>query len=599
MRSLARRTFSYVLTLFLVASPLAPAYAGLDLQNSRNSQTANLESNPLNTNSCKLSNPYNSSISLGFPVSTNRLPATGSHRQLIIAVDFPDAPFKGDVKSFLERFTNPSEVTDFYDFNSNGKVKVQLDIYPEIVRLPDPSASYGGDKSKTVLKNNTWSNDLIHRAAIMILDQKIDLSKYSAIATVVTGGETLSLAGGYASPWSAGSFQFKNGSFANASLLGAGWFTESTDPQVTNLSWRVLAHEIGHLFGFFDIYMVNGENFKQTTPGPFDLMSQATGWSPTLTAWNRWLMNWVTDSQIICMDINSPDIEREITSINTASGIKAVVVRISSTKVLVIESRKNSKFDIITGNEGLLVYSVDLSVRSGEGALRVIPELNDITSLPEDSKLSDAMRFLTATIKPGEFVSYQGLFIENLKASASSDTLRISSGAEALKNKAAAEAEAKRLADQTSSLIANAKASGTYFTSETCAFPGTLAIFQTLEGESWKDVSVMQGWIRDPACGQNYFFHPWIIRELPSNTKYRWKFNTFNLISPFYSLTLVSPLTAVDARAQAEAIEKAKADRNYYQDNACHAYGTNAVFQAFLNGDWRDVKAVEIGRAHV
>ena len=124
----------------------------------------------------------------------------------------------------------------------------------------------------------------------MILDQKIDLSKYSAIATVVTGGETLSLAGGYASPWSAGSFQFKNGSFANASLLGAGWFTESTDPQVTNLSWRVLAHEIGHLFGFFDIYMVNGENFKQTTPGPFDLMSQATGWSPTLTAWNRWLM---------------------------------------------------------------------------------------------------------------------------------------------------------------------------------------------------------------------------------------------------------------------------------------------------------------------
>jgi len=585
-----------LLSLVLVLAPLAPAYAVDEALRNGFPSVANLESTPLNTSACKLPYAYGEMNSLGFPMTPNRLPNTGTHRELIIAVDFPDAPFKGDAKAFLERFTNPIVVSDFYDFNSYGKVKVEFDVYPEIVRLPEASASYGGDKYKVVLKNNTWSNDLIHKAAISVLDQKIDLSKYSALATIVTGGETLSLAGGYASPVSPGFFRFKNGSFNHASLLGAGWVAESADPEATELSWRVLAHEIGHLFGFIDIYMYNGETYKQTTPGPFDLMGFAASWAPTLSAWNRWLMNWVTDSQVICMDIKSPDIQREITSLNTPNGLKAVVIRISNTKLLVIESRKNNKFDTLSGNEGLLVYSVDLAIKSGEGSVRIVPELNEMTALPEDKALGDIPRFLTGTLKAGEYVSYQGLLIENIASFSTGDTIRISSNAEAIKNRAAADAEAKKLADQTETLIASAKENGTFFTSQMCARVGTLATFQILESGTWKDVSISQGWIKSPSCTQKEFYLlylPWIIKELPSSTKYRWKYNEYNASFSYFTPELVSPLTAADIRAQAEALEKAKANRTYYQDNSCHAYGTNATFQAFLDGEWRDIKAAD------
>ena len=570
----------------------------------------------LNVNACKLSYPYGDMNSIGFPMTPNRLPSTGAHRQLIIAVDFPDAPFKGDTKAFLEKFTTPSLVSEFFDFNSYGKVKVDFDVYPEIVRLPEPSVNYGGDKSKTVLKNNTWSNDLIHRAALLILDQKIDLSKYSALATVVTGGETLSLAGGYASPVSPGFFRFKNGSFNHASLLGAGWMATATDPNAGALSWRVLAHEIGHLFGFIDLYMYNGEIYKQSTPGPFDLMAHATTWAPTLTAWNRWLMNWVTDSQVVCLDINSPNIEKEITALNTAGGLKAVVVRLSNSKVLVIESRKSDKFDSIDGNEGLLVYTVDLTVKSGEGAVRVIPELNEMNSIPEDRSINDILRFISATIKPGEFVSYQGLLIENLASSETADTLRISSGAEAIKNKTASEERAKKKAEQLLELQVAAKINRTIFTDNVCYPIGTLATFQILEGSTWKDVSVAQGWNKSSNCAQGVFYAPWIIKELPSFTKYRWRYDDFNRLYPRYSSTLTSPQTPADALAEAEAKAKAEAEakaklaaalkakadeearirdearisRTLYQDSSCHAYGTSAVLQAVIDGVWKEMK---------
>jgi hypothetical protein len=57
---------------------------------------------------------------------------------------------------------------------------------------------------------------------------------------------------------------------------------------------------------------------------------------------------------------------------------KMAVVPISSTEVLVIESRKKQRFDSYLTQPGIIAYSVDSSIKTGQGAVQVLNGQNPI-----------------------------------------------------------------------------------------------------------------------------------------------------------------------------------------------------------------------------
>lgn len=137
--------------------------------------------------------------------------------------------------------------------------------------------------------------------------------------------------------------------------------------------------------------------------------------APGLSAWERWLLGWLDDSQVLC---KNPKTDGEINTpprspVGTTGGLKAVVIPLGSTKVLVVESRRASGIDAKIAKTGALVYAVDSSIRSGSGPVKVYP------------KGSDAL-FTNSPLSAGESVSVQGIEVEVVSSASDGDTVRIS-----------------------------------------------------------------------------------------------------------------------------------------------------------------------------
>ena len=86
-------------------------------------------------------------------------------------------------------------------------------------------------------------------------------------------------------------------------------------------------------------------------------------------AWHRWLLGWLDDSQIACVTSFPGSIP--LTPLTTTGGVKAAVVELSPTRAIVVESRQRGGYDAELWEEGVLVYTVDTTIDSGEGPIVV------------------------------------------------------------------------------------------------------------------------------------------------------------------------------------------------------------------------------------
>jgi hypothetical protein len=135
--------------------------------------------------------------------------------------------------------------------------------------------------------------------------------------------------------------------------------------------------------------------------------------APSLLAFERWNLGWIDDSQIKCMkDIKSTEL---ISPVQTSGGVKAVIIPISRTKAVVIESRRASGIDKNIAKSGALVYVIDSSIQSGQGPVKVFP--SDVSSDP---------RYLKAPRALGESVTTEGITVKVTKSDDSGDTVEIS-----------------------------------------------------------------------------------------------------------------------------------------------------------------------------
>jgi M6 family metalloprotease-like protein len=327
--------------------------------------------------------------------------STGEVIIKVILVDFPDAQAQ---LSPQQAFAKVAQSSALFDELSYGRMRMSLQPTYKWYRMGNDSKAYA-PLNQSFLHHRAYMAE-----AIALADADIDFSQTDGIL-ILANPDAKEI--GNSGP--AFTSIYGNGFTLDGKYIANG-ATSAFDLNYWGYIW--LNHEFGHALGLPDLYAFTGED--STNPydghryvGEYSLMglSSLTANSPGFLAWERWLLGWIDSNQIHCMEGKSTS--QLITPISRKSGLKAVIVPITMTKVVVIESRRAEGVDKNLKKSGALVYVIDSAIQSGLGPVKIYPV-----------DKSDNRRLLSVRAS-GESVTIEGVTVSVKKSNDDGDLVEV------------------------------------------------------------------------------------------------------------------------------------------------------------------------------
>ena len=144
----------------------------------------------------------------------------------------------------------------------------------------------------------------------------------------------------------------------------------------------VLAHETGHLMGLPDLYSYGNAKGPKNPVGPWDIMSSA-GKASGFLGWQRHKLNWLDADRKTY--VVSGKYRFKLMPLNASSGISMITVPVDDpvkpSKVFVVEvSQPIRNQDDVQDTVGVLVYSVDAKIASGQNSVVVYPKTDPLNA---------------------------------------------------------------------------------------------------------------------------------------------------------------------------------------------------------------------------
>ena len=180
-------------------------------------------------------------------------------------------------------------------------------------------------------------------------------------------------------------------------------------------------------------------------------MGNTSGNANTFFGFQRWVQGWIEDTEVICDYTTNSSITHTLTPLNQNSGKKLYVHPIDGSLALVVELRTESAFDELKGNDGLLVYMIDMKVSSLKGPISIQPSAQDLVLNPRD----DVERYSRAPLSSGQTVRVKDLVVVAEVVSKERAAFKILSNVE---YQAKLEADAKAAVELKAKQDADAKA---------------------------------------------------------------------------------------------------------------------------------------------
>jgi M6 family metalloprotease-like protein len=349
---------------------------------------------------CKMKDFFRNTIRLGFPRNSERVPPLGATKNLILVVDFPDAALTQNLNVIVDDVIAPKVVENFYAHSSNGKFKPTFEVFPKVIRLSSLEKSFAPNSTGGFLVNGVMQDHRLVQEAVALARTQGNLDGYVSINVFAPTANSM---GYYGSAFGGLPISIGTSTVFNSQLVGGTIGTiRSSVP-----SWKVFAHEYGHLLGMYDYYIHGSDGTTGKSPGPFDLMGNTSGASNTFLGYQRWVQGWVQDSEVICDYTTNSSVSHSLTPLNQNLGKKLYVHPINASLALVIEFRVESEFDKLAGNDGLLVYLIDMKVGSGKGSISIQPSEEDKVLYPSN----DVQRYSQAPLSTGQTVQVNDLIV--------------------------------------------------------------------------------------------------------------------------------------------------------------------------------------------
>ncbi len=347
---------------------------------------------------CKLRAFAFTNVGFGLPNPAHKLPSIGDVQTVVLFADFPDVAASQTPEEVFALVSPDAE--RFFNVNSYGRMNWILEPHFVWLHLSQPSSFYGG-----AIHSYEGHLEFIQEA-VTLADADVDFSKADSVVVLIP---PQARDVGYGPAFGANPGQ---GYTADGKVFSNG-VTSGADLPSWGFLW--LNHESGHTMGLPDLYAyqfdISNYDDQHRFAGGFGLMGFIGGSAPELFAFERWQLGWLDDEQIICQTEGAQTVS--ITPIETVGGIKAVMIPVSESKVVVVESRRPVGYDAGIPKSGALVYTVDTSITSGKGTLIVYPILKN-----------DPYRY-HSPLAAGEVVTVDGVTVTVVESSETGDTIRV------------------------------------------------------------------------------------------------------------------------------------------------------------------------------
>ena len=347
-------------------------------------------------------------LTAGFPKVPIRLASYGHIKALIVPIDFTDIAGKDDPLNYFGHIADG--VSTFYSKQSYGQLAFDFDVVSNWIHAPFSSTKYG-----TGATVGAGDPDGYRSAIIALTDGPIDYSSYDAVYFLVP--KEMPMANMGWGPAIAYPNWISNGVILSGATGGADMYYNENNG-IAGATWKWMAHETGHSFGLYD----EDFNHQYQTLGSWGIM--ADSWSKSaieLGAWDRYLQGWLPQSQVNCTQISDLTTDGATTKISPIvrqdKEVKTIMVPLSASKILVIESRKSESLDIIpAGKEGVLVYTVDMTKGQLGGGYEIQKRIGS----------TDKNYYSDAALRTGDSITVDGVKITVTTLDKSGDSVKIS-----------------------------------------------------------------------------------------------------------------------------------------------------------------------------
>jgi hypothetical protein len=305
----------------------------------------------------------------------------------------------------------------YFNFMKNW-IEYSSDVPSEVlIRYPDKYLSFSKKikpyEISHVLErpHPTFANDLLAE-----VDSQINFSGAQMVVVVVPGGTPLDVI----QQGQLGDF------FTQEGIIGAGSSVyPDTYANPLRLKYAGLAHPYWWIHEFFHLGIPLVDHYGDQR---FDVNSEyGMGWWTLMTPgggdlsiWEKWILGYISDSQVRCADKSNTSLHWLAPSSVKTTENKALVIPLSQTKVIVIESIRAAGmyYKWPKNTWGALTYVVDVTKKEhGQGMKLILPQNRSAGTLPY--KLAEA------PLRIGESVTYEGVKISIVESGNFGDVIKV------------------------------------------------------------------------------------------------------------------------------------------------------------------------------
>ena len=179
-------------------------------------------------------------------------------------------------------------------------------------------------------------------------------------------------------------------------------------------------HEIHHVTAGFD-------DNDHTSPNGLHWWGLISYGSNEMLGWHKWLIGFWGDSKITCVDSSRGGTYWIAPSTYQTDKKKLLVLPISSSKALVVESMRAGglNYKMPPSMEGALVYVVDTSLTSSHSGMYVVPTTNRKLLNPTLKTISRTFFNSDAALRNGESAIFEGFKISIIESGTFGDVIKV------------------------------------------------------------------------------------------------------------------------------------------------------------------------------
>ena len=313
--------------------------------------------------------------------------------------------------------TPEEEYGKYFNFIKNW-IEYSSDVPSEVlIRYPDKYLSFSKKIKPYEISHQlerphpTFSKDILAE-----VDSHINFSGAQMVVVVVPGGTPLDVI----QQGQLGDF------FTQEGIIGAGSSVyPDTYANPLRLKYAGLAHPYWWIHEFFHLGIPLDDHYGDQR---FDVNSEyGMGWWTLMTPgggdlsiWEKWILGYISDSQVRCADKSNTSLHWLAPSSVKTTEDKALVIPLSQTKVVVIESIRAAGmyYKWPKNTWGALTYVVDVSKeKHGYGMKLILPQNRSAGNIP--------YMLAEAPLRKGESIIYEGVKISIVESGDFGDVIKV------------------------------------------------------------------------------------------------------------------------------------------------------------------------------